>query len=162
MVGGPFFKRKKAIDALNQIGGELIEIPYTTDVSSSKLKDESFSNGITTDGRKKTLKRLLQVKPITRFIEAHSPISAIIAEKSRYIDNTSIKEFDGFWSSSLTDSIEMGMPDIEALDVSKRLLNIDSIFNVTTKPLIMDLDTGGKLSIFKLILKRLKDWVFQQ
>ncbi len=156
-LDGPLFPyREKAIDALNQIGGELIEIPYTTDVSSSKLKDDLFSKGISVDARKKTLKRLLRVKPILRFIEAHSPISAIIAEKSKYIDNNIFKEFDGFWSSSLTDSIEMGMPDIEALDVSKRLLNINNIFDVTTKPLIMDLDTGGKLEHFQINIKTIE------
>ena len=70
----------------------------------------------------------MQVKPLIRITEAHSPISAIIAEKASYTEKDINKQFDGFWSSSLTDSIEMGMPDIEALDVSKRLSNIDNIF----------------------------------
>ena len=154
---GPFFPyREKALKALDEIGSELIEIPYTKDVSSTQLKENLYSQGITPEGRKKTLKRLLKIKPITRFLEAHSPISAIIAEKSSYIDKTVIKQFDGFWSSSLTDSIEMGMPDIEALDVSKRLSNIDNIFDVTTKPLIMDLDTGGKLEHFQINLKTIE------
>ena len=41
-----------------------------------------------------------------------------------------------------------GKPDIEALDTSERLSNISGIFEVTTKPLIMDADTGGKIEHF--------------
>ena len=48
------------------------------------------------------------------------------------------------------------MPDIEALDVSKRLSNIDNIFDVTTKPLIMDLDTGGKQEHFQINIRTIE------
>ena len=37
----------------------------------------------------------------------------------------------------------MGLPDIEILDFSRRIQNINSIFDVTTKPLVYDADTGG-------------------
>ena len=60
------------------------------------------------------------------------------------------KYFDGFWSSSLTDSTLFGRPDTEALDISLRLSNIDKIFDVTSKPLIMDIDTGGKQEHLKM------------
>ena len=49
---------------------------------------------------------------------------------------------------SLCDSIQMGKPDNEILDLSQRLDNINNIFEVTTKPLIIDLDTGGKIEHF--------------
>ena len=51
--------------------------------------------------------------------------------------------FDGFWSSSLTDSTILGKPDNEILNISERLNKITQIMDVTTKPLIMDIDTGG-------------------
>ena len=47
----------------------------------------------------------------------------------------------------LTDASLMGKPDIEVVDISKRLENINNIFEVTSKPLIMDIDTAEKLSI---------------
>ena len=47
----------------------------------------------------------------------------------------------------------MGKPDNESLDFSKRLQNIDNIFEVTTKPLIMDGDTGGKVEHFDMKVK---------
>ncbi|GAB3626171.1 phosphoenolpyruvate mutase [Pandoraea terrae] len=42
------------------------------------------------------------------------------------------------------------MPDIEALDIRSRLPNIHEIFEVTTKPLIIDGDTGGQPEHFAL------------
>ena len=80
--------------------------------------------------------------------------SALIAENTSYVGNDGHKrEFDGFWSSSLTDSTLKGKPDIEVLDLNQRLLNISDIFNVTSKPLIMDIDTGGKLEHFSINCK---------
>lgn len=148
--------RQKAIEALSVYGGKLIEIPYTKNISSSDVVEKMLSYGTTPEIRKSTLRRLLQAKPITRFIEAHSPISALIAEKLKIETNGKIRQFDGFWSSSLTDSTEMGKPDIEALDVSSRLANINNIFEVTTKPLIMDMDTGGKAEHFELNVRTIE------
>ena len=62
-------------------------------------------------------------------------------------------EFDGFWSSSLTNSTLRGKPDIEVLDLNQRLSNINDIFDVTTKPLIIDIDTGGKVEHFEINIK---------
>ena len=66
-------------------------------------------------------------------------------------------EFDGFWSSALTDYTFKGKPDIEVLDVRERLNNIIDIFDVTTKPLIMDIDTGGKNEHFEINIKTLEN-----
>jgi phosphoenolpyruvate mutase len=148
--------RDKALEALAEYGGKLIEIPYTKDVSSSSLVEKILSFGTTPEIRKGTLKRLLRSKPITRFLEAHSPISALIVENANREVDGKLKQFDGFWSSSLTDSTEMGKPDIEALDISSRLSNINNIFEVTTKPLIMDLDTGGKPEHFEINVRTIE------
>lgn len=148
--------REKALEALSEYGGKLIEVPYTNDISSSDMVQNILSIGTTPEIRKGTLKRLLQAKPIIRFIEAHSPISALIAENSKVEVDGKIKQYDGFWSSSLTDSTEMGKPDIEALDISSRLGNINNIFEVTTKPLIMDLDTGGKPEHFEINVRTIE------
>ncbi len=148
--------RQKALEALAEHGGKLVEVPYTKDISSTKIVENILSIGTTPEIRKGTLKRLLQAKPITRFIEAHSPISALIAENLKTEVNGKTRQFDGFWSSSLTDSTEMGKPDIEALDISSRLANINHIFEVTTKPLIMDMDTGGKAEHFELNVRSIE------
>ena len=60
-------------------------------------------------------------------MEVHNPISALIAETSSVNLNGIEIEYDGFWSSSLTDSTSKGKPDIEAVDISSRLKSIDDI-----------------------------------
>ena len=102
------------------------------------------------------MRRLINSKKISRFLETHSPISAIIAENT-YLERKGKKiGFDGFWSSSLTDSTAMGKPDNESLANSERLININQIFDVTTKPLIFDGDTGGQIDHLDMKIKSME------
>ena len=64
--------------------------------------------------------------------------------------------FDGMWSSSLTDSTSKGKPDIEAVDTTARLTTINEVFEVTTKPMIYDADTGGKPEHFEFTVRSLE------
>jgi phosphoenolpyruvate phosphomutase / 2-hydroxyethylphosphonate cytidylyltransferase len=148
--------RARAIMALKEYGGRLIEIPYTGGVSSNEMVNQLQSLGTTPDIRRKTLKRLLAAKSLSRFIEAHNPISALIVEHANVYVDGKARQFDGFWSSSLTDSAARGKPDIEALEINSRLQNINDIFDVTTKPLIMDADTGGKIQHFELNVRTME------
>ena len=148
--------RDLAIKALNSYGGKLIEIEYTKDVSSTELSLKEKIIGTTPDIRKATLKRLLNAKDITRIMEAHNPLSALILENLSISKDEKNHQFDGFWSSSLTDSTSQGKPDIEALEINNRLANINNIFDVTTKPLIMDADTGGKIEHFELNVRSME------
>ncbi len=148
--------RERAIKALNSYGGKLIEIEYTKDVSSTEITLKEKIIGTTPDIRKATLKRLLNAKKITRIMEAHNPLSALILENLTVTHNNKQLQFDGFWSSSLTDSTSQGKPDIEALEINNRLNNINNIFDVTTKPLIMDADTGGKIEHFELNVRSME------
>jgi phosphoenolpyruvate phosphomutase len=93
---------------------------------------------------------------LSRYIEVHSPISAVLAERSQAEKDSLQVQFDGFWSSSLADSTLMGRPDIEALDISSRLRMINDIFDVTSRPLIMDIDTGGQPEHLELNLKSIE------
>ncbi len=134
--------RESVITALSEYGGTLIETSHEEGVTNATDRYlRSFQ--MTSGARLSTLRRLISCKPIARFIEAHNPMSALIAET--LVSNRSGQRivFDGFWSSSLTDSTSMGLPDIEVLDFSRRINNINSIFDVTTKPMIYDADTGG-------------------
>ncbi|MEO0318047.1 MAG: hypothetical protein RL404_1724 [Pseudomonadota bacterium] len=148
--------RTEAINALDEHGGKLIEVPYTKGVSSGAIMADSLIIGTTPDIRRKSLRRLLDAKPMVRLLEAHSPLSALIGESVNETIEGERREFDGFWSSSLTDSTERGKPDIEALDISARLRNINDIFEVTTKPLVMDGDTGGKEEHFELNVRSME------
>ena len=145
---GDIHLKKNAIKALKIINGKLVEIEHTKNISSSNFKKRTINLGGTPDVRRATLKRLINTGKFVKIIEVHSPISAIICEKTIISKPKGNSFFDGFWSSSLTDSINNGKPDNESLDVSKRLENISRIFDVTTKPLIMDFDSGGRIEHF--------------
>ncbi len=145
--------KENALKALKKVSGKLIEIQHVKDISSSKLKKKSNNVGGMPDVRRSSLKRLLNSGKFLKIIEVHSPISAIIAENTNYKNSNKNIFYDGFWSSSLTDSINNGKPDNESLDISKRLENISRIFDVTTKPLIMDFDSGGRTEHFAVNIK---------
>ena len=143
-VEGPMSRiRQNCIEVLNSYGGRLVEVPYTSGISSTILNRDVYVNRASPVRRQNLLRRLINSKKIVRIMEAHSPISALISEHLVYEGENSNRRFDGFWSSSLTDSTQMGKPDIEVLDLSHRAKNISDIFDVTAKPLIIDLDTGG-------------------
>lgn len=99
---------------------------------------------ITNDARRALLRSQMREKACLRVMEIHNPLSAIVAQSARVIGaGGELIEFDAFWSSSLTDSTSRGLPDNEVLPTRTRLAGIDDAFSVTSKPLIMDGDTGG-------------------
>ena len=142
-------KRERVIKAMAEIGGELIEPEYTKDISSSKIHKALKELGTTPEIRQKKLKRLIDNKPIVRILEAHNGLTGIIAENTSYKNN----EFDGIWMSSLTDSTAKGKPDIELID---RYSTLNDVLEVTTKPIILDGDTGGKPEHFAFTVKTLE------
>ena len=144
--------REKVIKALSEWGGELIEPKYTEGVSSTQLINNIKEKGVTPNQRLSTLKRLLHTKPISRFIESHNGLTGLIAEKTSFNNN----EFDGMWISSLTVSTIKGKPDTEIIDFSSRFQTIEEILEVTTKPIIVDGDTGGKIEHFKFTVRTLE------
>lgn len=113
--------------------------------------------GVTTESRRASLRNALRSGTCLRVMEAHSPISALLAENTRTRNASGdVVAYDAFWSSSLTDSTERGKPDTEALDIRSRLDNINEIFEVTSLPLIMDGDTGGQPEHFALHVRSLE------
>tara|TARA_B100001564_G_C20646795_1_gene674792 strand:+ start:354 stop:1649 length:1296 start_codon:yes stop_codon:yes gene_type:complete len=148
--------RSEVVKYLKENGGELIEIPYSYDVNALKLKEQAIKNDVSSFTRNQLIKYLIKTKKTIRLIEAHNPISALIVENARVqIEGIDI-EYDGFWSSSLTDSTSKGKPDIEAVDISSRLKSIDDIFDVTYKPMVFDGDTGGKPEHLEFTVKSLE------
>ncbi len=60
---GPLSKERDEVIALmNEMGGEVIEVPYTKGVNSSALNEAMRSIGTTPDIRLKTLRRLIEIK----------------------------------------------------------------------------------------------------
>lgn len=154
--GSEKYLRDQVIEALKEWGGELIEIPYTQGITSSGLADEFAKLGTTPEARMKTLRRLITAKPIVRILESHCGLTGLIAEHTQVEINGQIREFDGMWASSLTDSTSKGKPDIEAVDLTTRLHDLNDSLEVTTKPVIFDGDTGGKVEHFPFTVRTLE------
>ncbi len=148
--------RNKVIKILEEWGGKLVEPEYTREISSTKLRDALKEIGTTPDIRRRMLRRLLESKNIVRVLEAHNGISALIVEETKVTVENEIREFDAMWVSSLTDSTAKGKPDTEYVDRTSRFNTINDILDVTTKPIILDGDTGGVTEHFAMLVKNLE------
>ena len=95
------------------------------------------------DIRRKRLRKSIEMKSLITVLEAHSGITGLIAENTTVIQEGKTYQFDAMWISSLCDSTVKGKPDIELIDMTSRIRTINDIMDVTTKPIIMDADTGG-------------------
>ena len=60
------------------------------------------------------------------------------------------------WVSSLCDSTVKGKPDIELVDMTSRINTLEEIMEVTTKPIILDGDTGGLTEHFIFNIRTLE------
>jgi len=148
--------RQRVIDCLAQWGGKVIDIPYTPGISSTKINERLKEIGTTPEVRQKRLRRLINAKPIVRICESHSGLTGLIIENTTVEVNGRPRQFDGMWSSSLTDSTSKGKPDIEAVDLTTRLHDLNDALEVTTKPIIFDGDTGGKIEHFAFTVRTLE------
>jgi phosphoenolpyruvate mutase len=148
--------REKVIKVLKKWGGKLIEPQYTKDISSTLIKKKILKSGITNEQRKSKLKRLINAKSIVRIIEAHSGLSALIVENLNFYKKNEFLEFDGIWSSSLTDSTLRGKPDNQSVDYSTRISGLNDILETSLKPIIFDADNGGRIEHLSYLVKNLE------
>lgn len=148
--------RQRVIEVLSEWDGELIEVAYTSRISSTKLNQALKEIGTTPDLRLKSLRRMLLAKPLLRFLDIHNALSGLIIEHAFVETPNGRLEFDGMWGSSLTDSTAKGKPDIEAVDVSSRITTLNEVLEVTTKPIIYDADTGGQTEHFLFTVRTLE------
>lgn len=144
--------RARVIELLQQWDGELVEIPYTDGVSSTKYNLSLREIGTTPQIRMKRMLRLLDSKKHLLFMEAHNGLSAHIVENTRIEVDGKECEFDGIWLSSLTDSFAKGKPDIEYVDRTSRFQTLNDILEITTKPIIFDGDSGGLAEHFAFMV----------
>ena len=148
--------RQQVVNTLKKWSGKLIEPEYTKNISSSQIKNKILKAGTSPDNRKSKLSRLIDAKKIVRFIESHNAFSGLIVENLKIIKKEKFIEFDGMWSSSLTDSAIRGKPDNQAVDYSTRISGLNEILEVTTKPVIFDADNGGRIEHITYMIKSLE------
>ena len=148
--------RLQVIKTLKQWGGKLVEPGYTQNISSTLIKKNILKVGTSPDKRKSKLKRILEAKEVVRVLESHSALVGLIIENLKVVKNQKYLEFDAMWSSSLTDSALRGKPDNQSVDYSSRILGLNEILDVTTKPIIFDADNGGRLEHLPYMIKSLE------
>ena len=156
LYGPDKYIRDEVFKVMEAMGGKVIEIPYTKGISASGLKEAIDSLGVTPQARLASLRRLISAKPIVRIMESHCGLTGLIIEHTKVEVGDEIREFDGMWASSLTDSTSKGKPDIEAVDLTTRLHDLNDSLEVTTKPVIYDGDTGGKTEHFVFTVRTLE------
>ena len=135
--------RNRVIELLSEYNGKLIEVAYTYNENVRKIDQRLKEKLAMPEYRRKRLRDLIEMCPIVKTIEAHSGLTGLIAEKTVVENNGKLDQFDAMWVSSLCDSTDRGKPDIELVDMSSRMRTINDIMEVTTKPIILDGDTGG-------------------
>lgn len=148
--------RARLLRSLEALGGQLIEVPYTRNERVSRADRLLREKLAMPEYRRRRLRQLLTLCPVVKAIEAHSGLTGLIAEKTVVAQDGRLDQFDAMWVSSLCDSTAKGKPDIELVDLSSRLRTIDDIMEVTTKPIILDGDTGGLAEHFMYNVRTLE------
>jgi phosphoenolpyruvate phosphomutase len=147
--------RDRVLKTLKKWSGKLIEPKYTKNISSTLIKNK-ISQVLLPKNRVSRLKRLISSKDIVRIIESHNSLTGLIIENLIVNKKNENKEFDGMWSSSLTDSATKGMPDNSSVDFSTRLSSLNSMMEVTSKLLVFDADNGGQLEHLPFLVRSLE------
>mgnify|MGYP003706125449 CR=1 FL=1 len=148
--------RSDVIKTLKKWSGKLIEPKYTKDISSTIIKNKIFEIGALPQNRVSRLKRLLLSKDIVRILESHNSLTGLIIENLKINKKNINVEYDGMWSSSLTDSATKGKPDNSSVDFSSRISSLNEMMDVTTKPLVFDADNGGQLEHLPFLIRSLE------
>tara|TARA_B100001121_G_scaffold308863_1_gene333996 strand:- start:982 stop:2286 length:1305 start_codon:yes stop_codon:yes gene_type:complete len=148
--------RKDVIKTLKKWSGKLVEPKYTENISSTLIKNKILEIGTSPQNRISRLKRLMYSKNIVRILESHNALTGLIIENLKIKRKYKNIEFDGMWSSSLTDSATKGLPDNSSLSFSSRISSLNDIMDVTTKPLVFDADNGGLIEHLPYLIRSLE------
>jgi phosphoenolpyruvate mutase len=148
--------RDNVINVLKEWNGKLVEIPYTKGISTTDIINKINQIGTSPIKRLSSLRKLLDLKPILKFMEAHNGLTGLIVENAEVELDNKIEQFDGIWLSSLTLSTVMAKPDNELVDFTSKFRVLEEIIEVTTKPIIVDGDTGGEIAHFGHHIKTLE------
>jgi len=148
--------RKDVIKTLKKWSGKLIEPKYTKNISSTLIKNKILEIGNSPQNRVSKLKRLISSKDIVRILESHNSLTGLIIESLKIKKKNKNIEFDGMWSSSLTDSATKGLPDNSSLSFSARISSLNDMMDVTTKPLVFDADNGGQIEHLSYLIRSLE------
>ena len=141
--GGPVpLLRERLLATMRQWGGELVDPPAGQgwrNPHTVKRPDVATRHA----ARNGQLRSLFQRRKFGRLMEVHNGLTGVIVERTRVQQAGAALEYDGMWLSSLTHSASKGKPDIGYVDTTAVVHTIMDILDVTSKPLMVDGDTGG-------------------
>ncbi len=148
--------RKDVIKTLKKWSGKLIEPKYTKNISSTLIKNKILEIGLSPSNRVSRLKRLMSSKKIVKILESHNSLTGLIIENLKINKGNKNIEFDGMWSSSLTDSATKGLPDNSSLSFSARISSLNDMMDATAKPVVFDADNGGQIEHLSFLVRSLE------
>ncbi len=148
--------RDEVASLLARYGGRLVEFPYSEEERYRELEARTRLELSLPDARRRRLKKELGMKGLITAMEAHDGLTGLVVENTISYQNGGGHQFDAIWVSSLCDSTAKGKPDIELVDMTSRFRTIEDLMEVTTKPIIFDGDTGGKIEHFVYTVRSLE------
>ena len=128
--------RQKVIDTLQKWNGKLIEIPYTSGISTTTIinhiiDNDSLRNSYITKSKK--LRDLLNSNSLEFIMEAHNGMSAKIVEETG---------FKAIWGSGLCLSASLGLRDDNEASWSQVLDVLEYMADSVSIPILVDGDQG--------------------
>ena len=148
--------RDEVVSILASYGGKLVEFPYFRNDKYEDIEARTRSNLAMPDVRRGRLRRMLGAKGFITAMEAHDGLTGLVVENTVVYQDGGSRQYDAMWISSLCDSTAKGKPDIELVDMTSRFRTIEDITEVTTKPIIFDGDTGGRIEHFVYTVRSLE------
>ena len=148
--------RKKVIRNLKKISAKLIEPKHDRGIRDNFQRNKILNFSGRSIHRVSKLKRLMKAKTLVRVLESHNALTGLIIENLKIQKRNEFLEFDGMWSSSLTDSATKGKPDNQSVDYSSRISSLNDILDATNKPLVFDADNGGQYEHISYLTRSLE------
>ena len=142
--------REKIINLLKQWNGELIEIPYTPNVSTTaiinKIIDENSNSSYISNSKK--LRDLINSNSLEFIMEAHNGMSAKIVEEAG---------FKAIWASGLCLSASLGLRDDNEASWSQVTDVLQYMVNSVNIPILVDGDQGfGNFNNARIFCRKLE------
>lgn len=148
--------RDEVVEELASYGGRLVEFPYAGDKRYQEMEARARLELSMPDIRRGRLKREIDLKGMVTVMEAHDGLTGLVVENTIVHKDGRGYQFDAMWVSSLCDSTAKGKPDIELVDMTSRFRTVEDLMEVTTKPVIFDGDTGGRMEHFVYTVRTLE------
>ncbi len=149
--------RQQVIDTLQLWNGQLVEIPYTNNISSTNIQKKLRNPPIVPQQRMKKFQQLLQSQIGLQLLEAHNGFSTLVVEHTFLAENpAAMVEFDGVWINSFTGIATKGKQRVLETDSIAFLQVLSDILESTTKPVLVEAGNEGTTEHFLFMINALE------